>query len=178
MQGLKCPHDAFHIRGIKRLVVVFKINPSCLTSDIPLPLVGVAQNTGTTCVVELVNSESGNRRMPGDAKFFFCFYFCRKTVTIPTESSVHVATAHCLISRNGIFDESGQKVTVMRHSVRKWWAIIKNEFVLAVLSYGTSCKTFCKRLIALPSCQYAFFQMRKIWLGVNLRIRHAIRLGG
>ena len=106
MKCLKGPHDAFHIRGIEGLVVIFKINPTSLARDISLPFIGVSQHACATCIIEFVDSECGNCRMSGNAKFFLGFYFCWETVTVPAKSAINMTTAHRLVTRYSILHKA------------------------------------------------------------------------
>ena len=66
MKFLECPENAFGIWSIKSLVVIFKVNPTSLTSNVGFPLFGVFQNRGTTVVIELINTELLNLRSSRD----------------------------------------------------------------------------------------------------------------
>ena len=63
MQSLESPHNAFHVRKVKGLVVIFKVNPTRLSIDIAFPFVGVTQHTRAAIVVEFFNTEFGDFRM-------------------------------------------------------------------------------------------------------------------
>ena len=176
-QCTKRPHDAFHVGSVKSLVIICKINPACLARDIPLPLVGITQHTCTTCVIELVDTKRSNRGVTSNTEFFFCFYFGRQSVAVPTESSFYVSSAHRLITRHSILDESCEQVTVMWQSICERRAVIKNEFVVTIFTCGASSNTCSKGIVAFPPCKDPFFHRWEVRLRVNVGVCHAFRLG-
>ena len=90
-QRLERPHDALHVGEVEGLVVVVEVDPAGLAGDVALPLVGVAQHAGAAGVVELVDAELGDRRMPGDAELLLGLDLGRQAVAVPAEAALDAA---------------------------------------------------------------------------------------
>ena len=98
-------------------------------------------------------------------------------MTIPTETTLDSTTLHRLITRDGIFHESGEQVTVMRKTIGEWRTVIENEFVVTTGTGIARCHACCKGLVTFPASKDALFKAREVRLRVDLRICHAVRLG-
>ena len=64
----------------------------------------------------------------------------------------------------------------MRKSVGKWWTVVEDEFVVAVCAYLSGSNAGGKGVVAFPTRKNSLFEAGKVRLGVNLRVRHAVRL--
>ena len=134
VQRLERPHNALHVREVKRLVVVFEVDPASLATNVTAPLIGVLQNTRATRLVKLVNAKRSDFRVSRNAEFLFGLDLGRETVTIPAEATFDTLATHRLVARNGVFDVARQKMAVVRRPVCKGWAIVKDELVVTVRS--------------------------------------------
>jgi hypothetical protein len=114
--------------------------------------------------------------VPSNAEFFFCFHFCGKTMAIPSEATFDVPTTHCLIARHCVLYESGEEMPVVRKSVGKWWTVVEDEFVVSVCAHLAGSNAGSKGVVAFPTRKNSLFEAGKVRLGVNLRVRHAVRL--
>ena len=171
-QRLECPHDAFHIRQIKRLVIVREVHPPCLSIDVALPIGGVLQYRGAAVIVELGDPKVGDGLTSRDAELSLGFCLGGQTMAVPAESALDVLAAHRLIARYRILDEAGQKVAVVRQAVRKRWTVIKNELVRAFFPYGTGSNRCLERAIVAPEVEDASLKSGDVWLRFNFGIRH------
>ena len=91
------PEHALGVVGVQSLVVVIKINPTCLTGYVGAPVFGVLQNRGLAKLVELCNAELFDLRSTGDAKQSLSLNLCGKTVSVPTKATLNAIAAHGLV---------------------------------------------------------------------------------
>ena len=70
--------------------------------------------------------------MAGDAEFLFGLDLGRQAVAVPAEAPLDPAAAHGLVARDGVLDEAGQQVAVVRQAVGERRAVVEDELVVAV----------------------------------------------
>ena len=130
-QRLERPHDALHVGEVEGLVVVVEVDPARLAGHVVAPLVGVLQHARPAGIVELVDPELGDRGMAGDAEFLFGLDLGRQAVAVPAEAALDPPPAHRLVARDGVLDEAGQQVAVVRQPVGERRAVVEDELVVA-----------------------------------------------
>ena len=173
---LECPQDRFGVGHIQGLVVVIEIHPTCLTSNVLFPFLGVAKHGGAAGRVEGLDTDSAGTRDLGDvfdSQLTLCFKFCGKTVGIPAETALNVMSEHGLVTTDNVLDVAGQQVTVVREAVCKRRAVVEHEFVLTALAGGTASNGFTEGVISGPESQGLSFHLREGRAWIHLLIAMA-----
>ena len=134
-QALENPPNRFHVLWVHGFIVVFKVYPAAQASNGLLPLIYIAENAGTTSLVELGYTVGFNVGLGIEAQFLFDKVFYRKTVAVPAKTTLHTKTFHGLVAGNNILDGAGNKVAKMRHSCCKGRTVIE-DVLLAILTLG------------------------------------------
>ena len=169
-ERLERPHDALHVIEIERLVVVLEVDPAGLTGDVALPLRRVAQHAGAAGVVEVGDAEGGDLRVPGDAQLALGLDLGGKAVAVPAEAAVDDVAAHRLVARDGVLDEAGQQVAVVRQAVGEGRAVIE-DVLRRPLGLATHDRLE-ERVLALPLVEDASLEGGEVGLRLNVRIGH------
>ena len=189
-QRLERPHDALHVRKIERLVVVVEVNPSRLSRDVFTPLARVLQHRSAAVVVELVDAEVGDGLAARDAELSLSFGLGGQTVAVPPETALDALAAHRAVAGYGVFDETRQQVAVVRKTVGKRRAVVKDELAvgavrassaatLARFAFASLTAALSRVLVnggfegavALPICEYLLFDLGQVRLGRDVRVR-------
>ena len=138
---------------------MFEINPTGLTVDVILPLVGVLQHGGTAGIIELVDAHFLDLVDGVDAKLLLGFQLSGQAVGIPTEHAVDSVTLHGLVARNHVLGVAGQQVTVVRQTVRERRAIEEDELVLAVIAGRPAIDGLLEGVVLIPVVEHRFLQL-------------------
>ena len=173
---LECPQDRFRVGHIQGLVVVIKIDPTSLASNVLFPFLGVAKHGRTASCIEGLDTDSTGSRDLGDvfdSQLTLRFKFCGKTVGIPAETALNVVSEHGLVATDNVLDVAGQKVTVVREAVCKRRAVVEHEFVLTALTGGTASNGFTEGVISGPESQGLSFHLREGRAWIHLLIAMA-----
>ena len=125
-QLLERPHDAFHVGEVHGLVVVGEVDPPGLAGDVALPLRGVAEYRGTAVIVELGDSELGDRLVAGDSQFLLGRHLGGEAVAVPTETTLDPPAPHGLVTGHDVLHVSGQQVAVVGESVGKGGTVVEH----------------------------------------------------
>src|SRR5262249_7203887 len=113
---------------------------------------GEAQHRAAAGFVEGRDSIVDDLGPPKDLKLLFDFQLRRKTMAIPAEPALHMASAHRLVARDDVLHEARRDVPVMRQAVRKGRSIIEDEFVRSSIGPpGTPRDALLERRLALPA---------------------------
>ena len=154
---LEDPPDRLHELGVHRLIVVLEIDPAPHTRNRLLPLVDVLKNHRAALLVELVYAESLDFRRACDTESLLSESFDRKTVGIPAEAALDVLSAHRLVTRHDVLDDTRQKVPVVRQSRREGRTIIESVLALALV-LG---ERLLERAVLLPIGKDFLFHLRE-----------------
>ena len=131
MQGLKCPHHAFHVRKVECLVVVLEVDPAGGAVDVLLPVDREAQHRCAACLVEGRDAagHSLDLAMAADAKLSLGLYFGGHAVGVPAETPLDTLAAHGHVARHDVFDIGRQQVSVVGEAVGEGRAVVEDELV-------------------------------------------------
>ena len=159
VKTLECPDDGLHEGDIQRLIVIFEVDPACLTGYILFPFSGVAKDRGASFCVERSNTHLFNFFFLGDPQLTHSFQLRRETVGVPTKATVHFLTTHGLVAREQVFGVASEKVTVVRKTIGKRRAVIKDPLVpIGTLFYGC-----LEGVVFFPKGQNLLFDGRERW---------------
>ena len=173
---LECPQDRFRVRHIQGLVVVIKVDPTGLASNVLFPFLGVTEHRGAAGRVEGLDANSAGTRDLGDvfdSQLTLRFKLCGQTVGIPTETALNVVSKHRLVTTDNVLDVAGQKVTIVREAVCKRRAVVEHEFVLTAFTGGTAGNGFTEGVISGPESQGLSFHLREGRAWIHLLISMA-----
>ncbi len=131
-KGLERPHHALHVGRVEGFVVVLEVHPAGLAVDVAVPIVGKPQHAGTAGVIELVDTESGDLRVPADPQLLFGHHLGGKAVAVPTEPAVHLLAGHRAIPGYCVFHEAGEQVAIVGQPVGEGWAVVEHVLVGAI----------------------------------------------
>jgi hypothetical protein len=93
-------------------------------------------------------------------------------MTVPSEATLHLAPTHRLVSRNRIFDETCEEMSVVRQSVGKRWPVIKHELIRTTVTRTTCVDAASERAFAFPASQDCLFERRKVRLRIDVGVGH------
>ena len=114
--------------------------------------------------------------MAGDAEFLLGLDLGGQAVAVPAEAPLDPSAAHRLVARDGVLDEAGQQVAVVREPVGERRAVVEDEFVVAGHARVALFDRALERRRLLPNGQHVLFECRKVRLRVDGWIRHASML--
>ena len=159
IETLECPDDGLHEGDIQRLIVVFEVDPAGLTGYILFPFAGVAKYRGASFCVERSNTHLFNFFLLGNTQLTHCFQLRRETMRVPTETTINLLAAHGLVAREQVFGVASEKVTVVRKTIGKRRAVIKDPLV----PIGTLFDGCLEGVVFLPEGQNLLFDGRERW---------------
>ena len=159
VQLLEGPHHGFHVGNVQGLVAVLEIDPTGLTVDVRLPLVGVLEHGRAAGVVELVDAHLLDLIHRVDAQFLLRLEFGRQTVGVPAEHAVDLMALHGLVARDDVLGIAGQQVAIVRQAVRKRRAVEEHEFVLAVVAGRTAVDGLLESVVLIPVVEHGLLQL-------------------
>mmetsp|Transcript_19520 Transcript_19520/g.40436 ORF Transcript_19520/g.40436 Transcript_19520/m.40436 type:complete len:276 (+) Transcript_19520:597-1424(+) len=169
----KDPPNRFHKTGIHGFVVIFEINPTSQSSNGGFPFGRVASHNGSTSFVVLINAHFQHLIAVGNVELLINFIFHGQTVTIPSGTTLHVLSVHGRISSHGIFNGTGQNVTVMRQTRGKGWTIVKGVFLISTIETEFVLHMEC--FLLAPFLHHFFFHFWKIQCRRKRRHDDAVR---
>ncbi len=155
------PHDALHVGGIQRLVVVLEVDPAGLPGDVVLPLVGVPEHRLPAGLVELLDAHGQDVGLAGDAEQPFGLHLGGQPVAVPAEPALHPPALHGPEARHQVLDVAGQQVAVVRQPVGERRPVVEDELAVgrALLDRGA------EGVLLPPVLQHVGFQRGKARLG-------------
>ena len=159
VQLLERPHHGFHVRNVQGLVAVLEIDPTGLTMDVRLPLVGVLEHGGTAGVVELVDAHLLDLIHRVDAQFLLRLKLGRQTVSVPAEHAVDLVALHGLVTRDDVLRIAGQQVAIVRQAVGERRAVEEDEFVLAVIAGRTAFDGLLEGVVLVPVVKHGLLKL-------------------
>ena len=130
VEALEGPHHALHEREVHRLVDILEVHPAGLAGDVTLPGVGGSLDDLAAVVVEPVDAVLDHRLAVADPELLLGLHLRRKAVAVPTEAPLDPAAAHRLIAGDGVLDEAGEEMAVMRQSVGERRSVVEDVFAL------------------------------------------------
>ena len=138
---------------------MLEIDPTGLTVDVRLPLVGVLEHGRAAGVVELVDAHLLDLIHRVDAQFLLRLEFGRQTVGVPAEHAVDLMALHGLVARDDVLGIAGQQVAVVRQAVGKRRAVEEHEFVLAVVAGRTAVDGLLESVVLIPVVEHGLLQL-------------------
>lgn len=124
---LKDPPDALHELRVHRAVVIIHIHPASHALDDFSPLFRVALDGSSAEIIEFAHTELLDVLLTRQLFFFLDQVLDRQTVTVPSESALHVLPAHGLVARDDVFDRPCEQMSVVGEASRKRWSIVEAE---------------------------------------------------
>ena len=173
-QLLERPHDALHVGGVQRLVVVVEVDPAGLPGHVVAPLVGVAQHRFAAGLVELLDPHRDDLGLAGDAEQALGLDLGGQAVAVPAEPALDPAALHGAEPRHHVLDVAGDQVPVVRQAVGERRAVVEDELVCqrALLH------RLAEGVVGCPVGEHAFLQIGKAGLGRHSARGLASGLGG
>ena len=159
VQLLEGPHHGLHVSDVQGLIAVLEIDPTGLTVDVRLPLVGVLEHGRAAGVVELVDAHLLDLIHRVDAQFLLRLEFGRQTVGVPAEHTVDLMALHGLVARDDVLGIAGQQVAIVRQAVRKRRAVEEHELVLAVIAGRTAVDGLLESVVLIPVVEHGLLQL-------------------
>ena len=158
--------DAFHKRQIHGLVIVTEIHPAADALKHLDPDAGIFENVRAAEIVKLFDAVFLNLFAAGNAKLLFGRHFGRQTVAVPPQTPLDLFAVHRLITGDNVFNVRNHNMSVVRRTVGKRRAVVKNEFggTVAVVN------GFFKSFVFVPELEDFFLDFDKVGLGLNFLI--------
>ena len=159
------PNDAFHEGDIEGLVVVLKVHPARLASDVFFPFLRVAKDRIFGCLIEGGDSHRFNLAFVRDAQLTFGFELSREPMGIPAKSAVDLLAAHRVEPGEDVLRIPGQQVAVVRESISEGWPVIEHPF----LATRAVVDGPLERVLGCPIGEHLVLEGWKRWAWLNAR---------
>lgn len=167
-QALENPPDGFHVVGVHGLVVVLEVHPAPQPGDGLLPLIYIAENAGTTSLVELGHAVLLDICLGVEPQLLFDEVLHRQAVAVPAEAPLHPVALHGLVAGDDVLDGAGNEVAEMGQACCKGRAVIEHV-LLAILAPGNG---LLENILFLPERKNFLLLSGEIRLWVNRSIQN------
>ena len=161
--GFQCPPFRLDIVIIIGNIRIFHVSPETNRSGEIFPHAFVFPYTLFTFINERNQSIFFDLIFSVQTEHFFYFQLNRQTVCIPSGFTRNHFAFHGLISRNHIFDNTGQNMSDMRFAVSCWRSVIKG----VSFTFFTVFHTLFKDVIFFPEFLNIFFSVYEIQICRN-----------
>ena len=120
--------NAFHKRQVHSLIIMSKVNPAANAFEHIDPDAGIFEHILAAEIVKLFNAVFFNLFATGNAQLLFGRHFGRQAVAIPAQPALNLFAVHGLKTCYNIFDIRHHNMPIVRRSVGKRRAVIKDKF--------------------------------------------------
>ena len=117
--------------GLKRLVIVAKVDPAAHTRNESLPLLSVAHYDAATFSIIARNAHGHDVLAAADAVKLVDLHLDGNAVRVPAESALDKVAGLRRVARNNILDRAGEDVAIVRKAGRKGRAVVKGKLLPA-----------------------------------------------
>ena len=131
-------------------VRIVHIHPISHTLGHIHPLSGIFHHLLAACVIILLDGDFRSDIFLGDTQHLLHTEFHRKSMSVPSGTTVHLISALGLVAADGVLDGTGHHMVDARHSVSRRRALEKYEFRSAFPQF----KRLLKSMILLPSVKH------------------------